>query len=219
VSCGCSPGNPGSSLPRLLLLLRLIIRLLRLLHVGPRSEVPHTRSAYHTLLFFVVHLPWTLRRCDPDSGQRQQAGGMTTPTSGLLFSLHPLVLINVSDHHTRVKAQANGVAPRLLGGLLGTQVGRTVEITNSFELLTEGGGDSPRTIDLAFLQKKCAQCTPAPHSAQRVHRVSVRRGSRPHPKPVSDLLRALRSRIAWFGRSSGIVASRTCCNDRSGAWR
>ena len=144
---------------------------------------------------------------------------MTTPTSGLLFSLHPLVLINVSDHHTRVKAQANGVAPRLLGGLLGTQVGRTVEITNSFELLTEGGGDSPRTIDLAFLQKKCAQCTPAPHSAQRVHRVFVRRGSRPHPKPVSDLLRALRSRIAWFGRSSGIVASRTCCNDRSGAWR
>jgi COP9 signalosome complex subunit 6 len=67
------------------------------------------------------------------------------------------VLINVSDHHTRVKAQANGVAPRLLGGLLGTQVGRTVEITNSFELLTVGGGDSPRAIDLAFLEKKCEQ--------------------------------------------------------------
>jgi COP9 signalosome complex subunit 6 len=85
-------------------------------------------------------------------------------STSLAFSLHPLVMINVSDHHTRVKAQANGVAPRLVGGLLGTQVGRTVEITNSFELLTIDSGDNPLTIDLAFLQKKTEQCAYIHHA-------------------------------------------------------
>ena len=55
-------------------------------------------------------------------------------TSGLTFKLHPLVILNISDHHTRVKAQRNGIATRVLGCVIGIQTGRTVEIFNSFEL-------------------------------------------------------------------------------------
>ena len=74
-----------------------------------------------------------------------------------------LVLINISDHHTRTRANALGgaaAAPpavRVLGCLLGSQAGRTVDIQNSFELrLVEGGGEA--AIDEAFLAKKMEQC-------------------------------------------------------------
>lgn len=76
-------------------------------------------------------------------------------SSGLTFQLHPLALINVSDHHTRVKAQT-GVVSRVIGGLLGIQTGRTVEITNSFELMTTGSGHDV-AIDIAYLITKQEQ--------------------------------------------------------------
>ncbi|CAI9088097.1 OLC1v1022336C1 [Oldenlandia corymbosa var. corymbosa] len=82
-------------------------------------------------------------------------------SSGLTFKLHPLVILNISDHHTRVKSQSqppqissshassNGGGdsapassssapsppPRVFGCVIGVQRGRTVEIFNSFELL------------------------------------------------------------------------------------
>eukprot|EP00775_Hariotina_reticulata_P006237 gene6237-6474_t len=82
-------------------------------------------------------------------------------SSGLEFKLHPLVLINVSDHFTRLKA--NGVdgapAPTVMGCLLGSQDGRTVDISNSFEIKCD---ESPENgsfqIDNAFLLKKQEQC-------------------------------------------------------------
>lgn len=57
-------------------------------------------------------------------------------SSGLEFKLHPLVMINVSDHHTRVKANTpGGSAPApVMGCLLGSQSGRVVDISNSFEI-------------------------------------------------------------------------------------
>lgn len=61
------------------------------------------------------------------------------------YKLHPLVLVNVSDHYTRMKAQLNaGQDPdRVLGCLLGFQTGnREIEICNSFEVkyeVDEGG--------------------------------------------------------------------------------
>jgi len=72
-----------------------------------------------------------------------------------------LVLINVSDHFTRLKA--NGVdgapAPTVMGCLLGSQDGRTVDISNSFEIKCD---ESPENgsfqIDNAFLLKKQEQC-------------------------------------------------------------
>lgn len=76
-----------------------------------------------------------------------------------------LVLINISDHHTRTLANAGPDAaggagapppPRVLGCLLGSQAGRTVDITNSFEMRFAEG--SAAEIDQAFLQKKMEQC-------------------------------------------------------------
>lgn len=55
-------------------------------------------------------------------------------TSGSVsVSLHPLVIMNVSEHWTRVKAQ-EGRSLQVLGALIGKQKGRFLEIFNSFEL-------------------------------------------------------------------------------------
>lgn len=79
-------------------------------------------------------------------------------SSGLVFHLHPLVLLNVSDHHTRAKANAQepGTAPRVLGCLLGHQNGRIVDISNSFEFAYE---DTPQGVllDTTLLTRKTEQ--------------------------------------------------------------
>eukprot|EP00002_Diphylleia_rotans_P017210 TRINITY_DN3341_c0_g1_i2.p1 TRINITY_DN3341_c0_g1~~TRINITY_DN3341_c0_g1_i2.p1 ORF type:complete len:133 (+),score=29.75 TRINITY_DN3341_c0_g1_i2:64-462(+) len=54
--------------------------------------------------------------------------------SGLAISLHPLVIINISDHFTRTKVMTKRSDVRVIGALLGTVTGRKVEIYNSFEL-------------------------------------------------------------------------------------
>ena len=75
-------------------------------------------------------------------------------SSGLNFLLHPLVLLNISDHHTRTVAMTGSRAQRVRGILLGAQSGRTIEIVNSFEMKVEGHGG----VDHAFLQLKLGQC-------------------------------------------------------------
>ncbi|CAN4103839.1 unnamed protein product [Withania somnifera] len=88
----------------------------------------------------------------------------SSSSSGLTFKLHPLVILNVSDHYTRVKSQSqppssqssNGadspsVPPRVFGCVIGVQSGRTVEIFNSFELLFD---PVTQSLDRAFLEKK-----------------------------------------------------------------
>ncbi|WIA21756.1 hypothetical protein OEZ85_000918 [Tetradesmus obliquus] len=79
-------------------------------------------------------------------------------SSGLEFKLHPLVLINVSDHHTRLKANSpEGAPPPLvLGCLLGSQDGRSVELANSFEMKWEQG-EAGCEVDAPFLVKKQEQ--------------------------------------------------------------
>lgn len=95
-------------------------------------------------------------------------------SSGLTFKLHPLVMLNISDHFTRVKTQlsppaascatGNGSSnadatflqnPRVYGCVIGLQRGRTVEIFNSFELLFDSTTD---TLDRSFLEKKQELC-------------------------------------------------------------
>lgn len=49
-------------------------------------------------------------------------------------SLHPLVVMNISEHWTRVRAQ-EGKPQQVLGALIGKQKGRKIEVMNSFELL------------------------------------------------------------------------------------
>jgi len=54
----------------------------------------------------------------------------------LQIDLHPLVIINISDHYTRAKVESNAnPPPRVIGALLGVQNGRNIEIFNSFELV------------------------------------------------------------------------------------
>lgn len=89
----------------------------------------------------------------------------SSSSSGLTFKLHPLVILNISDHHTRVKSQMHSPnsssaptdpPPRVYGCVIGVQSGRTVEIFNSFELLYD---PSTQSLDRAFLVKKQELCT------------------------------------------------------------
>lgn len=51
----------------------------------------------------------------------------------VVVSLHPLVIMNISEHWTRTKAQ-EGTPKQVYGALIGKQNGRDIEIMNSFEL-------------------------------------------------------------------------------------
>ncbi|CAA7258755.1 unnamed protein product [Cyclocybe aegerita] len=73
----------------------------------------------------------------------------STTQSGLSLSLHPLPILNVSEHLTRLKLQRNKPEPFVLGALLGTQNGREVEIVNTFELAIVD--DSNDLVDHEFL--------------------------------------------------------------------
>lgn len=135
-------------------------------------------------------------------------------SSGLLFQLHPvsdlqqlvpldrawtalalihfalyvqLVLINISDHHTRTKANA-GVAIRVAGCLLGQQIGRTIDISNSFEVVQTDGH-----LDEAFLAKKLGQCAPACTS---LHRQAT--SCSQHNPPTMPPLQTSRPFLPWI---------------------
>mmetsp|Transcript_25771 Transcript_25771/g.39199 ORF Transcript_25771/g.39199 Transcript_25771/m.39199 type:complete len:311 (+) Transcript_25771:151-1083(+) len=75
---------------------------------------------------------------------------------GLSVHLHPLVLINASDHIVRFR-HTGRAQQRVLGALLGTLEGRKVEVHTSFELLIgeESMGDS--AIDEEFFKQRLAQ--------------------------------------------------------------
>nr|CAG4648030.1 EOG090X08T4 [Moina brachiata]SVE93099.1 EOG090X08T4 [Moina brachiata] len=55
-------------------------------------------------------------------------------TCSISVLLHPLVVMNISEHWTRVRAQ-EGKAQQVIGALIGKQKGRNLEIMNSFELV------------------------------------------------------------------------------------
>ncbi len=69
------------------------------------------------------------------------------------------MLINISDHSTRVHANdpVEGERTRVLGCLLGQQTGRVVDISNSLELKYEAQAHGV-VIDEAFMAKKQEQC-------------------------------------------------------------
>jgi hypothetical protein len=55
-------------------------------------------------------------------GDESAVGGAKNKDSGLSISLHPLVIINISDHSTRFRALSAGTPKRVLGVLLGKLV-------------------------------------------------------------------------------------------------
>ncbi|PNW76505.1 hypothetical protein CHLRE_11g467647v5 [Chlamydomonas reinhardtii] len=92
-----------------------------------------------------------------------EVDGTRQSASGLEWKLHPLVLINISDHHTRTRANTPGAtapgvpAPAVMGCLLGSQSGRSVDIRNSFEVRYAAGPDGTLDIDITYLLKKQEQ--------------------------------------------------------------
>nr|XP_019047778.1 COP9 signalosome complex subunit 6 [Kwoniella bestiolae CBS 10118]OCF26708.1 COP9 signalosome complex subunit 6 [Kwoniella bestiolae CBS 10118] len=55
-------------------------------------------------------------------------------TSGLTINLHPLPILNVSDHLNRSQLTSAGPS-KVIGALLGTESNREISIVNSFELI------------------------------------------------------------------------------------
>lgn len=84
------------------------------------------------------------------------ADGVLTSASAaagsVSISLHPLVIMNVSEHWTRLRAQES-TTHRVIGALIGKQKGRTMEICNSFELLVDVI-DGVTVIDSAYYATK-----------------------------------------------------------------
>ncbi|CAG9325950.1 unnamed protein product [Blepharisma stoltei] len=66
--------------------------------------------------------------------------------------LHPLVLMNISDHFTRAFAN-KGSPQRVIGILVGTVSGRNIQIQNSFEALWTSAGENTK-LDTEFIEKK-----------------------------------------------------------------
>ena len=67
--------------------------------------------------------------------------------------MHPLVVMNVSDHCNRAK-YIEPKLTRVLGVLLGKQEGKALEINNTIEIYYKVGGDKALIIDEAFLKKR-----------------------------------------------------------------
>ncbi|KAL7752291.1 hypothetical protein RI367_002337 [Sorochytrium milnesiophthora] len=75
------------------------------------------------------------------SSSSSGASGVVVPhksESGLNYFLHPLVIMNMSDHYTRFRTQKQDPMVSVYGALLGTQSGRSIEIFNSFEINVSG---------------------------------------------------------------------------------
>ncbi|KAJ3323519.1 hypothetical protein HDV06_001796 [Boothiomyces sp. JEL0866] len=66
------------------------------------------------------------------------------------IKLHPLAILNISDHYTRISLQSK--VERVIGAILGVQNGREIEIMNSFEIPL-----SDKIVDKAYLIQKQEQ--------------------------------------------------------------
>ncbi len=69
--------------------------------------------------------------------------------------VHPLVFLNISDHHTRARV-LTGKTRKIVGCLFGKQTGRNLEIFNSFELDYKPSDTKPGAIEIAehFIKKQ-----------------------------------------------------------------
>jgi len=66
--------------------------------------------------------------------------------------LHPLVIMNMSEHWTRTKVQ-QGSPQKVYGAIIGKQKGRNIEVMNSFELQSDLI-DGKTFIDMDYYKMK-----------------------------------------------------------------
>jgi COP9 signalosome complex subunit 6 len=82
----------------------------------------------------------------------------STSVASVIVSLHPLVIMNISEHWTRVRAQL-GKSTKVHGALLGRQKGRFIELCTSFEMKMDQSIDDEQRedIDIEFLNTSISQ--------------------------------------------------------------
>nr|CDI51565.1 related to COP9 signalosome complex subunit 6 [Melanopsichium pennsylvanicum 4] len=81
---------------------------------------------------------------------------------GSNISLHPLPILNISEHLVRTRLQSEDSEVTVYGVLLGTQAGRDIDIQNSFEIRLDAASSSSSAISApninhAFLKSRQAQ--------------------------------------------------------------
>ena len=82
---------------------------------------------------------------------------------GREVKLHPLVLINISDHFTRERvrdttSELYSSSERVAGVLFGVQTGKVVDVLESFEMSYEILDTGVLKFDEQFLSSKKRQC-------------------------------------------------------------
>ncbi|KAM3724680.1 COP9 signalosome complex subunit [Dirofilaria immitis] len=81
--------------------------------------------------------------------------GHSETSSAITISLHPLVIMNISEHVTRISVQHNDGKPfEIFGAILGKQSGRHIEMMNSFEVKWSDEGKGYAVIDTNFLSTR-----------------------------------------------------------------
>jgi len=88
-----------------------------------------------------------------DVDEIQESVLATNVSGSVSVSLHPLVILNISEHWTRLTAQVGNAVPTL-GALIGKQKDRTIEIMNSFELSYNVTDDMELVIDRDYYNSK-----------------------------------------------------------------
>lgn len=78
-------------------------------------------------------------------------------SSSVTVSLHPLVILHISEHWTRIRAQA-GKEQKVFGALIGIQKGRNIEVMNAFELKFVVAECGDIAMDLEYYNTKEEQC-------------------------------------------------------------
>jgi len=101
-----------------------------------------------------------LQQAAKSSQSKASGNGLLIVSAGahgsVTVAIHPLVVMNMSEHWTRCKAQNNHQAAEVFGALLGKQEGRHLEVMNSFEMLVEKV-EHFSSIDREFFNTREAQ--------------------------------------------------------------
>jgi len=75
--------------------------------------------------------------------------------------IHPLVVLHVADHWTRDNQQSGGTKERVLGALMGEQVGRVVKVLDAIDLVYTVGKDGAIQIKTDVFELDLKLCKEA----------------------------------------------------------
>lgn len=70
-------------------------------------------------------------------------------SGGVSIELHPLVVMNISDHFTRARHQnPQDASVRVIGAIIGKQQGRVIELVNTVEISFKRVGEADGAIQI-----------------------------------------------------------------------